>query len=115
MDAVNKFLKETLNEQPSMFGGTIQGIRPHVKCKDGFSISVQASEIHYCSPRVNGDVIYDNVELGFPNAEEGLIAEYAEDPDKPTNTVYGYVPVEIVNQLIEKHGGIVCDQKGELA
>ena len=115
MDAVNKYLKETLNETPSMFGGTIQGIRPPVKCKDGFSISVQASSGHYCSPRVNGDVIYDDVELGFPNMEDELIAKYAEDPDEPTNTVYGYVPVDIVNQLIEKHGGIVCDQKEELA
>ena len=24
-----------------------------------------------------------------------------------TRTVYGYVPVEVVNELIEKHGGIV--------
>lgn len=110
---INKYLKETLNETPSMFGGTIQGIRPPVKCKDGFSISVQASKGHYCLPSVDGDVIYDAVELGFPNAEEELIAEYAEDPDEPTNTVYGYVPVEIVNQLIEKHGGIVESNEEE--
>lgn len=113
MDAVNKFLKETLNEQPSMFGGTIQGIRPPVKCKDGFSISIQASQYHYCSPRVDGDVIYDEVELGFPSAEDELIAEFAEDPDDLTKTVYGGVPVEIVNQLIEKHGGIVESNEEE--
>lgn len=114
MDAVNKFLKETLNEQPSMFGGTIQGIRPYVKCKDGFGISIQASDGHYCTPRVNGDVIYEEVELGYPNMEDELIAEYAEDPDNLTETVYRWVPVEIVNQLIEKHGGIV-ESNGELA
>lgn len=31
---------------------------------------------------------------------------YAENPDEPCDTVYGYVPVEIVCQLVEKHGGI---------
>lgn len=113
MDAVNKFLKETLNEQPSMFGGTIQGIRPQVVCKDGFKISVQASKFHYCEPRVNGDVIYEEVELGYPNMEDELIAEYAEDPDRLTKTVYAYVPVDIVNQLIEKHGGIVESNEEE--
>ena len=25
----------------------------------------------------------------------------------PTETVYGYVPIELVNELAEKHGGIV--------
>ena len=31
---------------------------------------------------------------------------YAEDRERPTDTVYGYVPVEIVERVIEKHGGI---------
>lgn len=35
-----------------------------------------------------------------------LITDYAED-NTYTDTVYGYVPVEIVDKLIEKHGGIV--------
>jgi hypothetical protein len=35
--------------------------------------------------------------------------EYAEDPDNPTNTVYGFVPIELVEQLIENHGGIKRD------
>lgn len=39
--------------------------------------------------------------------EEPLIADYAVDPDDLTQTVYGYVPIEVVNKLIEKHGDIV--------
>ena len=35
-----------------------------------------------------------------------MINSYAEDEYKPTDTVYGYVPMEIVEQLIKKHGGI---------
>lgn len=107
MDTINKFLKETLKPFKGTFDDDIQEIRPRIKCKDGFEFSVQASIYHYCSPRANGDVIYKEVELGFPNIEDELITEYAEDPDDLTGTVYGYVPVDIVNQLIEKHGGIV--------
>lgn len=38
--------------------------------------------------------------------EDELINEYAEDDSDYTNTVYGYVPIEIVEELINKHGGI---------
>ena len=108
MDTVNKFLRGTLKQKTfDEIGYKLQKIRPRVKCKDGFEISIQASEGHYCSPRVDGDVIYTKVELGYPNMEDELIVEYAEDPDKLTDTVYGWVPVDIVNKLIEKHGGIV--------
>lgn len=90
------------------FDGTceIQEIRPRLYCNDGYSISVQASEYHYCSPRLNGAQDYESVELGFPSKEDELINEYAEFGFDYTDTVYGYVPVEIVEKLIEKHGGI---------
>ena len=100
MDKVNEYLRRT----PSANGGPV---RPAMECVDGFTISVQASDVHYCSPRINGADQYENVELGFPNMEESLIADYAEDSDDLTHTVYGYVPIEVVNKLIEKHGGIV--------
>lgn len=105
MDKINEYLQRTRNVKESQWG-TFEGIRPHLICNDGFEVSVQASEYHYCSPRVNGAAIYNTVELGFPNMEDSLIMEYAENPYNPTGTVYGYVPVSIVNELIEKHGGI---------
>ena len=83
----------------------IQEIRPRLYCNDGYSISVQASAFHYCYPRLNGAKNYESVELGFPSMEDELINEYAEGLDY-TETVYGYVPIEIVEKLIEKHGGI---------
>ena len=83
----------------------IQENRPRLYCNDGYSISVQASAFHYCSPRLNGAQDYKSVELGFPNMEDELINEYAEGLDY-TDTVYGYVPIEIIEKLIEKHGGI---------
>lgn len=33
--------------------------------------------------------------------------EYAENPDEPTDTVYGYVPVSVVEAVINSRGGIV--------
>lgn len=33
--------------------------------------------------------------------------EYAENPSEPTDTVYGYVPVSIVEAVINSRGGIV--------
>ena len=47
------------------------------------------------------------MELGYPSEPDELIEEYAEDWDDLTDTVYGYVPIEIVDKLLEKHGGIV--------
>lgn len=104
MDAINDYLKRT-NKTFDI------GLYPLVHCKDGFTISVQASRHHYCTPRIDGADKYDAVELGFPSNEDSLITEYAEDPDTPTDSVYGYVPVEIVNKLIEKHGGIIYEEE----
>ena len=74
-------------------------------------MSVQASETHYCSPRVTKADRYEAVEVGYPCPAEDLLMPYCEDPDKPTETVYGYVPVDKVSLVIAKHGGVV---RGEL-
>lgn len=84
----------------------IQENRPRLYCNDGYSISVQASAFHYCKPRLDGIQDYESVELGFPSTEDELINEYAEDDSDYTKTVYGYVPIEIIEELINKHGGI---------
>jgi hypothetical protein len=78
--------------------------------KSGFGVSIQASERNYCSPRDDFGP-YTEVELGFPNSPEPLIIGYAEDPDNPTETIYGYVPVGVVQALITKHGGM---EEGEV-
>ena len=81
---------------------------PAIVCEDGYTVSVQASEHTYCTPRINNPdcSIYEAFELGFPSDADELINEYAEDPEKYTGTVYPYVPREVVEQLLEKHGGI---------
>ncbi len=82
-------------------------LNPRVMCADGFTMSVQAHDGAYCSPRVNNAESYDEVEVGFPSSAEPLLMDWCDDPNDPTGTVYGYVPVQVVTNVIAKHGGMV--------
>lgn len=82
---------------------------PKIFCCDGFSMSIQASQNHYCSPRED-EGPYTAVEVGYPSEKEEKLMEYAENPSRPTDTVYGYVPVQLVNQIIDDHGGVDMGQ-----
>tara|TARA_R100000008_G_C3547343_1_gene148331 strand:- start:602 stop:883 length:282 start_codon:yes stop_codon:yes gene_type:complete len=81
-----------------------------VTCADGFTVSIQASSTHYSEPRTDTAPAYDSVELGFPNRPCAFIRDYAEDPENPTETVYGWVPAHIVRKMIAGHGGIVSGE-----
>lgn len=108
MDKINEFLKNNYNGHMAkgLYGVVeIPEVTKRIEYKDGFSISVQANEFTYCTPRKNRAWPYSEVELGFPSSIDDLIDNLAEDPGT-TETVYPYVPIEIVNKLIEKHGGI---------
>lgn len=80
-----------------------------IVCADGFAVSVQASASHYCTPRDN-DGPYTEVELGYPSEPVEAWMEYAEDPDRPKDTVYGYIPIELVVRGLDQHGGIDWDK-----
>lgn len=78
-------------------------------CTDGVSLSIQASKHHYCTPRLDNGP-YLAVEIGFiQNADASPLtppetwSEYA-DGEFPSD-VYGYVPIELVEEFIESHGG----------
>lgn len=79
----------------------------HIVCADGFCMSVQANENAYCEPRLNKHSQYRLVEVGFPSHQENLLMPWAENKSEPTETVYGYVPVAVVTNVIVKHGGMV--------
>ena len=57
--------------------------------------------------RIEGlkDKLIGIAEDGKVSEEEELLMPYIEDPTEPTKAVYPYVPVEVVEQVIEKHGG----------
>ena len=77
--------------------------------KDGLGMSVQASEYHYCCPRRNLEIgieDYFEYEVGFPTEKVPQFMEFAENPEEPTSTVYGYVPLDVIQEVICLHGGI---------
>ena len=82
------------------------GSRERLFCKDGFSISVQAGKEFYCAPHEDrADGVFETVELGLPSSVEEDILPYAESKKAPTKSVYPFVPVEVVEAVIRKHGG----------
>lgn len=76
-----------------------------ITCASGLSFSAQASSTHYCTPR-NSTGPWVAVEIGFPSQRVEELLEYAENPNDPTDTVYGYVPVELVEKIVMNHGGL---------
>ena len=76
-------------------------------CQDGFQASVQASNFHYCKPQKDNLKEYKSVEIGFPTEYMGdEFIKYCDDIEDPTNTIYSYVPVALVEALVERHGGL---------
>ena len=85
-------------------------LNEEIVCKDGFAMSVQANHGAYCSPRVDDAAKYTSVEVGFPSQPESLLMEWADNSEKPTDTVYGYVPAHRISLVCVKHGGIVSGE-----
>lgn len=96
------------------------GVRHKLRCADGFGFSVIAHGYAYCSPRPdwpfpNGapadyEGPFETVELGYPTARPEPWLDWslrAENLDTPEETVYAYVPVQAVRELIALHGGEV--------
>jgi hypothetical protein len=76
-----------------------------LKAADGFTVSVQASEYHYCTPRKN-EGPYSDVECGFPKELPVAWAKWAETPDT-TDTVLPYIPLIEVAREFARRGGLV--------
>lgn len=81
---------------------------PRIYCMDGTSLSVQASKLTYCNPREDIGP-YTQVEVGYPSRFFEELLDYAEEPSNPTKTVYGYVPINLVEEIVNKCGGICME------
>lgn len=105
-------------------GTTVPPTNNWITCKDGFRMSVIASWACYCSPRPDWPVDWGGAGEGvdytgpFTHVEVGLPSEQPEPWDQwsgywehseheldPTSGVYAYVPVQMVRDLVELHGG----------
>lgn len=89
------------------YRGKKNSIFPAIKCADGLTLSVQGHWGAYSCPRDDFADNYSTVEVGFPSARIEEFMPYIDGQDSdPLETVYGYVPVELVERVIDMHGGI---------
>ncbi len=106
-------------ESPDVFKTSVDGLNqwlveahkqgidhlPDVSFGD-VTVSIQAGATNYSTPRSNNTGRYTHVELGFPSeTPPDYIMNYADDPSNPTETVYAYVPIELVVQWAAEKGG----------
>ena len=78
---------------------------PPVICADGFHMSVGVGVFYFSRPRNCDAEEYTHMGIEFPSDADPLILEYAYDKDHPTETFYIYVPVDLIDAVIAKHGG----------
>ena len=81
------------------------GVRKPIVCGNGLRLSVQAGEYTYCAPKTSTGP-WATVEVGYPSRVISELLPYADTEDDPLNSVYAYVPVEVLDVVIAKNGGI---------
>jgi hypothetical protein len=77
---------------------------PSVKCADGFWVSIQGHEGAYSDPRETLRNIYEYDEMEIKVSE--LLPERFNQYRDGDSSIYGYVPVEMIEALLVEHGGI---------
>jgi hypothetical protein len=111
MNALSKYImdKRSLAGHPA----SIRFVHPLV-CRDGFEMSVQASEHHYCMPRDNAGP-WTEFECGFPSKPVPELRDWKEEMEEDApdeDCIFAYVPWSAVMLTIEKYGG--CDVLEEM-
>lgn len=105
MSLLERIIAGEESEIKDIKGFEYKELAHRIICQDGTEVSVQASRTHYCTPRLNQGP-YSTVEVGYPTQDPPIEwAKYA-DGEYPSD-VYGYVPIDLVRQFINSHGGEV--------
>ena len=81
-------------------------------CADGFTLSIQASKFHYCTPRLDNQTTYTAVEIGYP--DDLAWPDYLEQYVDEGRVVATYVPIALADRWVAEHGGIRRKGKGNL-
>lgn len=107
---IEREIQRRLNARPLGYRGGMRPLLQRVHCADGFSVSIQTSEGSYCTPRDNvGPWI--EAELGFPSAPMPELAKWMDGPEEDahtaTQTVWGYVPIHRIAEVLASHGGLL--------
>ena len=103
MNTLEKLQKHLATEPKELsFNYFYKDLAPIVKCKDGTTLSVQASKYHYSTPRKDFGP-YTEVEVWCAEgAGPDGVTEFGYSRDDPS----AYVPIEQVVQFIDNHGGM---------
>jgi hypothetical protein len=126
MDVVNDYFKrfyppkellDTVEPRYSMGGFTqrvdgYSNVFPAMKMADGLELSVQGHWGAYSFPRDDWADEYVTVEvMGPPRADE-LLAPYERECNLVgERMIYPGVPVRVIAEIIEKHGGLVAEEQ----
>jgi hypothetical protein len=91
-----------------------------LELKNGYSISIQASEFHYCNPRQTLDPDkYTTMEIAIFNRRGSFFnvkksrSKFIKDKEwlklfeSGSSPVAGYVPIETIQEIIDNLGGII--------
>lgn len=112
---LNEFVKATFDTAKYLPNQERYALRPSIRCKDGFHMSVQGSHGHYCKPKEHANQ-YTHMEIGylkFPNTFEEelrLYAHYSDNRCLLSEATFANVPVELIQKIIDEHGGIDVDK-----
>lgn len=99
-DAANAGMPEHKRE---MYSRYTQARR--LRMASGLTVSIQASETHYCSPRLNLLCNqYTEFELGFPNRDMPELSQWLEGYGCD---IYPYTPIEAIELMVNNNGGVV--------
>ena len=94
-----------INQYIQQYRSTASLQTPHVRCRDGFTMSVQAGKDDiYSIPRGMADH-YENVEVGRVSSHVPEFTKYEE------GSVFPFVPCSVVDEVIDNHGGIVLSRR----
>ena len=98
MKCTKEYLCKLIKQEPGEVSAE------YIHCTDGLRMSVQAGSFHYSRPR-DSTGPWEKVEVGYPNREIPEFSQWADDNDKPPS-VYGYVPIHVVIDVINAAGGL---------
>jgi hypothetical protein len=101
MNTLEQLQKHLTTEVKEIYPGYAhKSLAPTVVCKDGTTLSVQASKDHYSTPREDFGP-YTAVEVWCITAGT-VVTEFEYSDGDPS----GYVLIEAVAQFIDNHGGM---------
>lgn len=84
--------------------GICNNLLAPVICKDGTFLSVQCGYGYHCEPEENSLQLkeYESFEVRG-ELEDTELSAYLDAND---NNQFGYVPTEVIDKVVEKHGGL---------